>query len=68
MSDRRRGLLDRATPGGPRIVTTWGGDRIPVATDCILGDLVTGDRVTATCETRDGWPPKVVVRLERDDG
>ena len=65
---RHRGLLDRATKGGPRIVTTWTGTRIPVANECILGDLVTGDRVIATVERRSGWPPKVVTRLERDDG
>ena len=61
---RRTGLLDRSYPGGP-MLSTWTGQRIPLADGVDLGDLVTGDSVVAEADQRDGWPPEVVVSMQR---
>ena len=64
----RRGLLDRKYAMGPLCLTDWNGKQVPLDVGCDIGDLVTGNRIIAHCEPRAGWPPEVVVTVERDHG
>ena len=59
------GILGRSYPGGPRVVETFGGKRIPVDSEADIADATSGDYVRASCEERTGYPPIVAVRVER---